>query len=100
MPYSSKKKTRRAEVLYQRALLRLKQHKIVNQDVMIKRKEIVRIDHDKNIMTQCVKEKIAKAQQKWGKMKIKGKEFRKKDLFDFYNFELQNEVDIQKKTSI
>ena len=60
-PYSIEKETRRITVLHWRALLRLKQYKIVNQDVMIKRKEIARINYNKNIVTQCIKEKIVES---------------------------------------
>ena len=64
---------------------------------MTKRRNIVGIEEINEITIEDTKERLKTSQTEQNKMIIKEKEFREKDLFDFYSHELPNEIKDEKK---
>ena len=71
--------------------------KVVEKNIMEKRKEIVGINIIEDVMIEQVKENYENACQKQNEMIEKGKEYREKEILNYYHYELPNKTSKQQK---
>ena len=64
---------------------------------MIKCKAIATIKHIDEITIEQIDIEIERAQSQWDNMKVKEKEYRERDLLDFYNIKTWNNMAAEKR---
>ena len=95
--YSREKVKRRDTILFWKAKIRKLKGKVVDEEVMKKCKEIHHIESSDNKTLKEAIEALNKVKIEWKEIKIKGIEYRKKQLLDYYYSEVVAESDKQKK---
>lgn len=96
IPYSAEKMKRRANLLYWKMKLRKEEKKVVDEELMEKRKVEACIVEESNEIHQ-IKEYIKQAIEKWNDIIECGKEIREKELLDYHHSEVVCENDDQRK---
>ena len=97
VPYSKEKVKRRANLLYWKMKLRKIKRKVVDKELMEKRRNEADVIDNCEEVTE-VEEMIKKAQEEWDEIVHKGKEIRENELLDYHHSEVICETEDQRKT--
>ena len=97
VPYSNEKMKRRATLLYWKMKLRQIKQKVVDKELMEKRKEEAQVI-DNGEEENEIEELIQKAKDDWEDIVKQGKEIYEKEMLDYHHYEVVCENEDQRKT--
>ena len=97
IPYSKEKIKRRADLLYWKMKLRKEEGKVIDSELMEKRKKEAQVVEEIEDIYK-IKERIEIAKEQWDDIIKKGKQIRENELLDYHYSEVSCENDDQRKT--